>query len=65
LTIEDNQFQAPPPGWFDHGLHFCGEGGGGYPQVARLPLAAGATLTATGDADAVAVLRQRGSSEAL
>jgi hypothetical protein len=64
LTIEDNQFHAPPPGWFDHGLHFCGAGAGDYPQVARLLLAAGVTLTATGDADVDAVLRQRGSSEA-
>ncbi len=65
LTIEDNQFHAPPPGWFDHGLHFCGEGGSDYPQVARLLLAAGAALTATGDADVDAVLRQHGSIEVL
>lgn len=47
LTIQDNQFHAPPPGWFDHGLHHCNEEGGDYPQVARLLLAAGATITAT------------------
>jgi hypothetical protein len=58
LTIEDNHFHAPPPGWFDHGLHACNEDGGDYPQVARLLLAAGATLAATGDADVDAVLRQ-------
>jgi ankyrin repeat protein len=58
LTIEDNQFHAPPPGWFDHGLHSSNEKGGDYPQVARLLLAAGATLAATGDAGVDAVLRQ-------
>jgi hypothetical protein len=64
LTIEGNQFHAPPPGWFDPDLLFCGEGVGDYPQVARLLLAAGVTFTATGDADVDAVLRQHGSSEA-
>jgi hypothetical protein len=65
LTIEDNQFHAPPPGWFDRGLRFCGEGGGDYPRVARLLLAACAALTATGNADVDAILRQYGSIEAL
>jgi ankyrin repeat protein len=62
LTIEDNQFHAAPPGWFDHGLHFCGEGGGDYPSVARLLLAAGATLAVTGNADVDAVLRHHGEA---
>ena len=46
LTIEDNQFHAPPPGWFDHGLHNCNEEGGDYPEVARLLVAAGARIEA-------------------
>jgi hypothetical protein len=44
LTIEDPQFHATPPGWFGHGMQNCGEAGGDYPQVARLLIAAGATM---------------------
>jgi len=56
LAIQDNRFHASPPGWFDHGLHHGDEEGGEYPEVARLLLAAGATLTATGNPEVDAVL---------
>jgi ankyrin repeat protein len=36
MTIEDSQFHATPPGWFDHGRRNCGEHDGDYPQVERL-----------------------------
>jgi len=42
LTVEDNSFHAPPAGWLHHGHENCGEGD--YVQVARLLLAAGATI---------------------
>jgi ankyrin repeat protein len=64
LTIEDEQFHGTPPGWFAHGLHNCNEGAGDYPQVARLLIAAGATIPTadlpTGDSDVDAVLREHG-----
>ena len=64
LTIEDNVFHAPPSGWFTHGLENCGEGDGNYPEVARLLLAAGATLPEsdlpTGNTAVDAILREHG-----
>jgi hypothetical protein len=64
LTIEDDAFHAPPAGWFSHGLENCGERDGDYPEVARLLLAAGATIAAqdvpAGDAAVNAVLREHG-----
>lgn len=64
LTIEDKQFHGTPPGWFAHGLHNCNEGVGDYPRVARLLIAAGATIPSadlpTGDAAVDAVLREHG-----
>jgi ankyrin repeat protein len=60
LTIEDEQFHGTPPGWFGHGIQNCGEGGGDYPRVARLLIAAGATIPSvdlpTGRPDVDAVL---------
>jgi ankyrin repeat protein len=44
LTVEDRQFHATPPGWFEHGRANCNEGGGDYPKVAQLLMAAGAKL---------------------
>jgi hypothetical protein len=64
LTIEDQQFHGTPPGWFAHGLHNCDERVGDYPQVARLLIAAGATIPSvdlpTGDAGVDAVLWEHG-----
>jgi ankyrin repeat protein len=64
LTIEDAQFHGTPPGWFAHGLQHCAEHDGGYPQVARLLLAAGAIIPAvdlpTGHAGVDAVLSEYG-----
>jgi ankyrin repeat protein len=64
LTIEDEQFHGTPPGWFGHGVRNCHEPGGDYPQVARLLIAAGATIPAadlpTGRAEVDAVLREHG-----
>jgi ankyrin repeat protein len=64
VTIEDQQFQGTPPGWFGHGIHNCNEGAGDYAEVARLLIAAGATIPRvdlpTGKADVDAVLRERG-----
>jgi len=64
LTIEDRQFQGTPPGWFGHGVHNCDEGGGDYARVARLLIAAGATIPTvdlpTGKPDVDAVLRVHG-----
>jgi ankyrin repeat protein len=64
LTIEDQQFHGTPPGWFAHGLHSCDERVGDYPQVARLLIAAGATIPSvdlpTGDAGVDAVLWEHG-----
>lgn len=64
LTVEDEQFHGTPAGWFAHGLHNCDEGAGDYPQVARLLIAAGATIPCadlpTGDADVDTVLREHG-----
>jgi ankyrin repeat protein len=64
LTIEDQQYQGTPPGWFGHGVQNCNESGGDYPEVARLLIAAGAAIPTvdlpTGKADVDAVLRQHG-----
>jgi ankyrin repeat protein len=64
LTTEDHQFHGTPAGWFAHGVRNCGEGLGDYAQVARLLLAAGASLPGadlpTGDAAVDAVLRDHG-----
>lgn len=64
LAIEDHQFHGVPAGWFAHGLQNCGEGGADYAQVARVLLAAGATIPKrdipTGHADVDAVLREYG-----
>jgi ankyrin repeat protein len=47
LTIEDNVFHSTPTGWFSHGRRNSLERDGDYPQVARLLLAAGATIAAS------------------
>jgi ankyrin repeat protein len=64
LTMEDQQFHATPPGWFGHGVRNCDEKGGDYPEVARLLIAAGATIPTvdlpTGKPDVDAVLREHG-----
>ena len=64
LTIEDQEFHGTPPGWFGHGVHNCGECGGDYPGVARLLIAAGATIPKvdlpTGKPEVDAVLREHG-----
>lgn len=63
LTIKDETFSAPPPGWFSHGSTNCG-GGGDYAGVARALIAAGVRFSATdvptGNAEADAVLREHG-----
>jgi ankyrin repeat protein len=46
LTLEDMSFHATPAGWFGHGMHNRGEGGGDYDAVARLLIAAGAEIPA-------------------
>jgi ankyrin repeat protein len=56
LTVEDETFHAPPPGWFSHGRENCTEHEGDYPRVARLLQKAGATIAAAdipSDNDAV------------
>src|SRR5581483_6538705 len=45
LTVEDESFHAPPPGWFSHGLQNCGERDGDYAEVARLLIAARAKFS--------------------
>ena len=64
LTAEDHQFHGTPAGWFAHGLATCSEHTGDYPQVARLLLAAGATIPSrdipTGNDEVDAVLREHG-----
>lgn len=69
LTIEDQQFHGTPPGWFGHGVQNCDEAGGDYPQVARLLIAAGATIPAvglpTGKPEVDAVLREHGLIDPL
>lgn len=64
LTVEDHQFHGTPSGWFGHGVQNCPESGGDYALVARLLLAAGATIPErdmpTGHADVDAVLREYG-----
>jgi ankyrin repeat protein len=64
LTIEDQQFHGTPPGWFGHGVHNCNEPGGDYAQIARLLIAAGATIPTvdlpTGKPDVDALLREHG-----
>ena len=63
-TIEDEQFQGTPPRWFGHGVRNCDEGASDYAQVARILIAAGATIPAvdlpTGKPDVDAVLREHG-----
>ena len=44
LTVEDEQFHGTPPGWCEHGAQNCTECGGDYPGVARLLIAAGASV---------------------
>ena len=56
LTIEDEQYHGTPAGWLGHGARNCGDGGGDYPQVARLLIAAGAEIP---EAD-LPVLRELG-----
>jgi hypothetical protein len=67
LTIEDSAFHVPPAGWFSHGLGNSLERDGDYAQVARVLLAAGATIPdadiPTGDAAGDAVLTGHGSIE--
>jgi ankyrin repeat protein len=64
LTIEDREFHGTPAGWFGHGVRNCNEGAGDYARVARLLIAAGATIPAvdlpTGHPAVDAVLRERG-----
>ena len=64
LTVEDTQFHGTPAGWFGHGTRNCHEGGGDYAAVARLLIAAGATIAAadvpTGREEVDAVLREHG-----
>jgi ankyrin repeat protein len=64
LTTEDEQFHGTPPGWFGHGVRNCDEGAGDYAQVARILIAAGATIPAvdlpTGKPEVDAVLREHG-----
>lgn len=64
LTVEDHQFHGTPPGWFGHGVRNCHEGGGDYPGVARLLIAAGAAIPAadlpTGNPEVDEVLREHG-----
>ena len=64
LTVEDESFHGTPAGWFSHGLRNSPERTGDYPEVARLLLAAGATIAATdipsGDDGVDAVLREKG-----
>jgi hypothetical protein len=64
LTIEDQQYQGTPPGWFGYGVQNCNQSGGDYPEVARLLIWSGAAIPAidlpTGKADVDAVLRQHG-----
>ena len=67
LTAEDGEYHATPPGWFGHGARNCGEEGGDYAEVARVLIAAGATIPAadipTARPDVDAVLREHGLIE--
>ena len=64
LTAEDDEFHGTPPGWFGHGARNCCEEGGDYAAVARVLIAAGATIPAvdmpTGRPEVDAVLREHG-----
>jgi ankyrin repeat protein len=62
LETEDHEFHAPPSGWMHHGTINCCQGDGNYARVARLLVAAGASMkdcaTATGNPEVDAVLRE-------
>ncbi len=64
LTIEDTAYHATPAGWFGHGIHNNGEGGGDYAEVARLLGAAGAEFAAadfpSGNQEVDRILREHG-----
>lgn len=64
LSAEDDQFHGTPAGWFGHGAQNCDEDGGDYAEVARVLIAAGATIPKvdipTGRPDVDAVLREQG-----
>ncbi|HWZ97949.1 MAG TPA: ankyrin repeat domain-containing protein [Candidatus Dormibacteraeota bacterium] len=64
LTIEDEQFHGTPSGWFGHGARNCDNPHGDYAEVARLLIAAGASIPAvdlpTGKSEVDAVLQQHG-----
>lgn len=64
LTVEDQSFHGTPAGWFGHGIHNCNNPHGNYAEVARLLIAAGATIPIvdlpTGKLDVDAVLRAHG-----
>jgi ankyrin repeat protein len=44
LTVEDTSYKGTPAGWLDHGRRNSLERGGDYARVAKLLLAAGATI---------------------
>ena len=64
LTIEDHTFRGTPAGWFGHGVRNCNNPHGDYAEVARLLIAAGATVPVadlpTSKPDVDAVLRAHG-----
>jgi ankyrin repeat protein len=64
LTIQDEQFQSTPPGWFGHGIHYCPDRSGDWLGVARELVAVGAKIPAvdipTGNPDVDELLREHG-----